>query len=40
MADIVYHLIEWLDGEHGQDFKIIPYPLAEKIKWALLKYIR
>jgi len=38
MADIMYRIIEWLDGEHG--IKIIPYKLAEKIKWALLKNIR
>ncbi|MEK7499030.1 MAG: hypothetical protein AAB649_00300 [Patescibacteria group bacterium] len=40
MADILYRLVEWLDGEHGQGYKVISYPLAEKIKWTLLKYVK
>lgn len=39
MAEILYRLIERLDGEKGQTV-IIPYMIAEKIKLWLLTFIK
>ena len=32
-----YHMIEWLDGEHG--IKLMPYKIAEHIKVGILNRI-
>lgn len=37
MCKAVYKLLEWGDGEKGP--KIIPYHIAQAIKWELLRYI-
>ena len=35
---IIYHIIEWIDGEHG--IKIISYKLGEYIKLWVLTFIK
>ncbi len=37
MGNIIYRLMEKLDGEKGR--KIIPYKLAQKIKMFCLTYL-
>jgi hypothetical protein len=38
MAIEIYRLLEWLDGERDKRIKIIPYPIAQRIKVFLLNY--
>ena len=37
MVNLMYHMMEWLDGEKGP--RIIPYKTAERFKLWLLTYL-
>lgn len=38
IAEFIYRALEKLDGEKGA--RVIPYRIAERVKWELLKFIK
>ena len=32
----LYHILEWLGGERTKGIGLVPYKIAQRLKWSLL----
>lgn len=38
--ETIYHILEVLDGERYKGFKILPYAIAQRLKWSVLQWVK